>query len=857
MKIEDSPNKIKSVYNHKPKMLLEFKNNFNSEKKQTKYNLIFNSRINKFNSISIDRPKSSINNAIFEETKFSNPNFKQKKTISHEILFWNRKHIFPPRLNIQDNLVKKNNVIYSLRKLFIILPNDKKQMHTKTYPANLNFDFYFPVRIINSNFNIDFIKNSAENDILCDDLNHILYEVYKYLKLSIYDTVKMELYDEKFHPIVQESQLFVNKKRFIYVKITYLDEKKNISWQKKIDSKLFPLNDDYLIKQFNNINNKNKIPCLYRDASTEYNRKDIQNKHKSKSVGNKMLSKNASLKSNNKLNINLIANNKSNYTNKDSFSKKEEDKFCSIHLSDAYEEENMENIIKHKDNNNYLALKKNSRILNSYDYTFLKKTISNETKLAQDNFNTIYNTQETDKDIKLEKKLNSNNISKSLNYNSLSTDSKNLRENSKIKEIYENKQKTCNNNVLMNIIKRNQEGAKGNTLISPLLFNFDVSDVINNKYIVQYLSYKNREKFENNIFQIKCKNFKIKNISNDDSNSHHKKSMNIIKNQKRISKNKNIIKKSILNNYITKSEKTSHLDINDTDNENENENENEKVNEEIIKAKMVKNINIFCELNNRINDYITNEIDYSFTNEETDDYRSLKCNYILINELKGFPIYKLKKQFLLFSCLSQKMNSKYEDLIPKMTSILLDKKENIKNIFKLNDIDKLLEYLNVMFTNIKNNKRNLFRYIGSTNNDLKIPYLFLVLFVIYNKTLIRNNADKMLIYLSLECAEIEINSEINFQQYCNYRLLMKRNKYINYHKKYNYIKDLMLRVLLNEKFNKDRMIERLKTIFEVDKNDVKNVFNNDMCSVKLRKNASLYNKIEEIYDKLINYYNNY
>ena len=100
MKIEDSPNKIKSVYNHKIKLLLEFKNNLNSEKKHSKYNLIYNSRINKFNSISIDRSKSSINNANFEETKFSNPSIKRKKIISQEILFWNKKLIFPQRLNI-------------------------------------------------------------------------------------------------------------------------------------------------------------------------------------------------------------------------------------------------------------------------------------------------------------------------------------------------------------------------------------------------------------------------------------------------------------------------------------------------------------------------------------------------------------------------------------------------------------------------------------------------------------------------------------------------------------------------------------------------------------------------------------
>ena len=40
-------------------------------------------------------------------------------------------------------------------------------------------------------------------------------------------------------------------------------------------------------------------------------KKDIQKKHKSKSVGNKVIIKNASLKINKNLNINLITNNNS------------------------------------------------------------------------------------------------------------------------------------------------------------------------------------------------------------------------------------------------------------------------------------------------------------------------------------------------------------------------------------------------------------------------------------------------------------------------------------------------------------------------------------------------------------------
>ena len=100
-----------------------------------------------------------------------------------------------------------------------------------------------------------------------------------------------------------------------------------------------------------------------------------------------------------------------------------------MHLSDAYEEENMEIISKYKDNNNFFTIKKNSRAFNSHDNTLLKKAISNENKLAQDNFNIIYNTQEADKDIKSDNKFNSNNNSKSTSYKSLSNDSKNLREN--------------------------------------------------------------------------------------------------------------------------------------------------------------------------------------------------------------------------------------------------------------------------------------------------------------------------------------------------------------------------------------------------------------------------------------------
>ena len=42
------------------------------------------------------------------------------------------------------------------------------------------------------------------------------------------------------------------------------------------------------------------------------------------------------------------------------------------------------------------------------------------------------------------------------------------------------------------------------------------------------------------------------------------------------------------------------------------------------------------------------------SNEEIEDFKLLNCNYILINELKEFPLLKIKKKFAFLVYLSQK-----------------------------------------------------------------------------------------------------------------------------------------------------------------------------------------------------------
>lgn len=845
MNEEDSINKIESVYNNKQKLLLSFEKNHKLQKKIFNINKNKKSFVNFKNRIN-ERPKSSINvvNNIIESnlkaysintlnsfiindniiSNLKNNNMKEEELVLHT--------------KINPNcFIKKNNKIYLLRKLFIILPNDKNKMYTKYYPEDLYINFYFPILIINSKININFIKNYSKKDIICDDLNHILYEVYKYLKFSIYDPIKMEIYDEKFHRIIKPSQLFINIKRIIYVKITYLNDKQKNSWRKKIDSKLFPLDDDYLIKQGNKLKNY-KIPSLYRDVSTEYNNLDTQIKNKCKNNNSPI--KNTFVKDTNITEKNTIeskylyestTNNKTIYQTYSNESKREDNKIIKdYYTKDIYEQQIMDSIIGYPNEKNILILKRNSKTLDHYKKKLIQKVLNTKNKSTQNKLNSLFNIKDKDK-----KYYNNVLNPKTINNYNYKNRKKIINENN---HLLEEKHKPSQN-ILLNLIKKNKGGKIRNTLLSPLLFNFNVEDVINNNYILTYLSNKNKEKFESNIFQIKCNNFKLKNLNNEDSNSHRKKSFN--HNKKRImsSKEQNIIIKKDLNNNA----KDNNYNLEEKDE-----------NDEMTKYKMKENEGEFCNINSKINNFISNDIDDFFTNEETEDFKSLKCNYILINELKGFPLSKLRKDFLLFACLSKKIKSKFGELYSQINSILLNKNEDIKNIFLLNDFDILLNYLDEIFINIKNNKMNLFRYIGYTNSDLKINYLFFILFVFYNKYLIKKSADKNLIFTCLECVEINFDTEINFQKYCDYKLLLTKSNYTSYNKKFNFIKDFILRILIKENFNKKNMVERLKSIFDINLNDIKNIFNLDMCTVKLIKNNDVYSKIENLYDTFINYY---
>ena len=123
----------------------------------------------------------------------------------------------------KQDLIKKNKNVYLLRKLYIILPNDKTKSNKK-YEQYKQLFIYYPTDIKSKRV-IDYIESAKKNDIICNNIKDIFLEIYKYLKLYKADNYKLEIYDEKFHPIKLESQLFNNKIRIIYVNISYINDR--------------------------------------------------------------------------------------------------------------------------------------------------------------------------------------------------------------------------------------------------------------------------------------------------------------------------------------------------------------------------------------------------------------------------------------------------------------------------------------------------------------------------------------------------------------------------------------------------------------------------------------------------------
>ena len=135
----------------------------------------------------------------------------------------NRENYF----NIQSKLVKQGKIIYSLRTVFIILPESLKEI------KNTYLTLYYPInnKIINNKYNI---PQPSFNDILINNLEELCYQVCIKLNLDIdKHSYKLNIFNQHLNLITSDEQLIKPniKNNILYVKISNSDleeERKNI-----------------------------------------------------------------------------------------------------------------------------------------------------------------------------------------------------------------------------------------------------------------------------------------------------------------------------------------------------------------------------------------------------------------------------------------------------------------------------------------------------------------------------------------------------------------------------------------------------------------------------------------------------
>ena len=110
----------------------------------------------------------------------------------------NRENYF----NIQSKLVKQGKIIYSLRTVFIILPESLKEI------KNTYLTLYYPInnKIINNKYNI---PQPSFNDILINNLEELCYQVCIKLNLDIdKHSYKLNIFNQHLNLITSDEQLF-------------------------------------------------------------------------------------------------------------------------------------------------------------------------------------------------------------------------------------------------------------------------------------------------------------------------------------------------------------------------------------------------------------------------------------------------------------------------------------------------------------------------------------------------------------------------------------------------------------------------------------------------------------------------
>ena len=129
-------------------------------------------------------------------------------------------------INILPKMVKKENIIYSLRTVFIIL--------SESFPIFQNqqsFNIYYPISKINHIENKYSLPKPSKNDLLINNLSDICCEVCKLIDLDIEQhSYKLNIYNQNYNLISSDEQLteIKNKNNILYVKVSKFNTNEEI-----------------------------------------------------------------------------------------------------------------------------------------------------------------------------------------------------------------------------------------------------------------------------------------------------------------------------------------------------------------------------------------------------------------------------------------------------------------------------------------------------------------------------------------------------------------------------------------------------------------------------------------------------
>ena len=732
----------------------------------------------------------------------------------------------------------KDGIIYWLRKLYFILSDKTININSK---QNLYMCFYYPIKDINLKIKRKFsYKIGDRNEIFCKNLEDIYEEVKYFLKIpNLFESLKVDIFNEDFVIIKNDNQLMEKKEKYkiLYMKITKLsDEQKN----KKLNRCQFHAhhrqsvdfnNSNIPLYLFTNKELKSKISLdqYFSSFSPEEQNKFFDNNEKS--------DLNILRKENDK----YYQNNKENIINRVITNQKYMSKNMNKNLFDIENHSSLFINLKHMRNRN-----KNLNRNYTDNSNFPKLNIHKYIKSGK--------LEENKKDKMIEvkspfQKYNLNGFYKKYNIPIIKSNG------------LWNAKKSINTNYVKSSTLPNKfiDKTKNPINLNNKTIDYDDSKTLeedSDNYINLISSNESRNNHNHGGLK-EYNNIRTQNYDNDDINRYLKINYQHAINDDEIIHRNNYQKKLILkDSFLDKDPCDDVFNINIKNNFNEMKITKVKYHTKFIGYNNYKIFNSnneinqiqFIALNTCIRTFILEKIDTSINEEKVNQIFNKEQIIKNIKEINiDIPINRYLKEFLCFTYLSNYINKYHTQFCNDFCYVLKDYYININNILSINKFKDFIRDFKKFFHILKSNKIMIDKLAENyMKNNKKISNVFFILFLIYNKKNLSTLFEKELLLSLLECIDINLNNDINIEQFIKFKLFFIKNKWINgdVKKKFN-TKFFNIFIAKHKNLDDDLFIIKLRPIINITSENIK----------KIEKNNFYNYNIDEIFTNIIEYFN--